>query len=72
MLKPRQRHIDKEKQAHMKDILRGWRANEYVKWIYLTGTYRDQLGQTWIRGYQTAQDGDVVDYIFNSTYWSWF
>ena len=70
LLRPRKRHHDKEILDHMKDIQRGFNAGEYPKWIMLSGTYRDQLGQTWIRGWREEGD-ETVDYIFNSTFWQW-
>ena len=68
LLQPRKRHHDRELQAHMNEIIRDFRAGMYPKWIYITGTYVDQIGQTWIRGFRDEGE-DVVDYIFNSTFW---
>ena len=76
LLRPKKRHTDKEILANMKEIWRGWIAGEYPKWIMITATYRDQIGQEWIRGYQEVKnpatgEEPVTDYIFNTNYWSW-
>ena len=74
LLKPRNRHTNPEIQSHMNDIVRDYRAGHYPKWIMLTGTYVDVAGQTWIRGWREEkgeEEVEVVDYLFNVTYWAW-
>jgi len=72
LLKPRRKHIDKELHRHMQDIQRDFKLGHYPAWIMITATYRDQLGQEWIRGFrQEKGEEEPTDYIFNATFWSW-
>ena len=60
-------------QEELKEIQKRYRAKEYPRSISLTGKYRDQAGQIWLRGhYWEKGENEPVDMIFNTEFWRYY